>query len=484
MRVLENLEPKNVFRFFEELTQIPRPSHQEKAVSDYLVRFAKARGLEVHQDAIYNVIIIKEASTGYENEAPIILQGHMDMVCETAPGCTKDMSREGLDLVVTGDYISAKGTTLGGDDGVAVAYALALLDDETLAHPRLEFVCTVAEEVGMDGAHAIDCSPLKGHLLLNMDSEDEGVVLAGCAGGGTAEVSLPAEREACPWERATLQVTGLTGGHSGTEINKGRSSSVAVLARVLREAADQTDLRLLAMVNGSKDNAISREGTALVAVENRQAFADAVAASAKAIAAEVHAADPGLAITVTTGRPVAGVAQDADALNAEATRRALALMTALPAGVQRMSDNVAGLVETSLNWGVATLDGDGLVMRAALRSSVGTAYRALADKVRWVAQSLGATVETGGEYPAWEWVEDSVLRDKMARIYREMFGKELVIEAIHAGVECGLLAGKIPNLDAISMGPDILDIHTPQERLSISSTKRMYDFIVKIIETK
>lgn len=208
MRVLENLEPKNVFRFFEELTQIPRPSHQEKAVSDYLVRFAKDRGLEVHQDALYNVIIIKEASEGYEDAEPIILQGHMDMVCETAPGCTKDMSREGLDLAVNGDYISAEGTTLGGDDGVAVAYALALLDDETLSHPRLEFVCTVAEEVGMDGAHAIDCSPLKGHLMLNMDSEDEGVVLAGCAGGGSAKVSLPAEREACPWERVTLQVTG------------------------------------------------------------------------------------------------------------------------------------------------------------------------------------------------------------------------------------------------------------------------------------
>lgn len=484
MRVLENLEPKNVFRFFEELTQIPRPSHQEKAVSDYLVRFAKARDLEVHQDAIYNVIIIKEASEGYESEAPIILQGHMDMVCETAPGCTKDMSREGLDLVVDGDYISAKGTTLGGDDGVAVAYALALLDDETLSHPRLEFVCTVAEEVGMDGAHAIDCSPLKGHLLLNMDSENEGVVLAGCAGGGSAKVRLPAERAGSPWERVTLQVTGLTGGHSGTEINKGRASSVAILGRVLREAAEQTGLRLLAMTNGSKDNAISREGAALVAVENRQVFAGAVRQSEAAIAAEVHVADPKLTIAVTNGRPVAGVSPEADVLSAAATRRALTLMAALPAGVQRMSDNVAGLVETSLNWGVATLDGNGLLMRAALRSSVGTAYQALAAKARWIAEAFGARVQMSGEYPAWEWVENSVLRDKMARIYRDMFGKELVIEAIHAGVECGLLAGKIANLDAISMGPNILDIHTPQERLSISSTKRMYDFIVKIIEAK
>lgn len=484
MRVLENLEPKNVFRFFEELTQIPRPSHQEKAVSDYLVRFAKARDLEVHQDAIYNVIIIKEASEGYESEAPIILQGHMDMVCETAPGCTKDMSREGLDLVVDGDYISAKGTTLGGDDGVAVAYALALLDDETLSHPRLEFVCTVAEEVGMDGAHAIDCSPLKGHLLLNMDSENEGVVLAGCAGGGSAKVRLPAERAGSPWERVTLQVTGLTGGHSGTEINKGRASSVAILGRVLREAAEQTGLRLLAMTNGSKDNAISREGAALVAVENRQVFAGAVRQSEAAIAAEVHVVDPGLTTVVTDGRLVAGVSPEADVLTAAATRRALALMAALPAGVQRMSDNVADLVETSLNWGVATLDGNGLLMRAALRSSVGTAYQALAAKVRWIAEAFGARVQMSGEYPAWEWVENSVLRDKMARIYRDMFGKELVIEAIHAGVECGLLAGKIANLDAISMGPNILDIHTPQERLSISSTKRMYDFIVKIIEAK
>ncbi len=214
MRVLENIEPKAVFHFFEDLTQIPRPSYHEKAVSDYLVKFAKDRGLEVYQDKLYNVIIIKEASEGYENEEPIILQGHMDMVCEKDPGVTKDMEKEGLDLEVDGDYIRAKGTTLGGDDGIAVAYALALLDSKTLRHPRLEFICTVSEEVGMDGAHAIDLSPIKGHILLNMDSENEGVVLAGCAGGGCATVTLPVIREPFDGKIMHIHVNGLIGGHS------------------------------------------------------------------------------------------------------------------------------------------------------------------------------------------------------------------------------------------------------------------------------
>ena len=271
MRVLEKLEPKSVFYFFEELTKIPRPSYHEKAVSDYLVQFAKDRDLEVHQDALYNVIIIKEASEGYEDAEPIILQGHMDMVCEKDPGVAKDMEKEGLDLEIDGDYIRAKGTTLGGDDGIAVAYALALLDSRTLRHPRLEFVCTVSEEVGMDGAHAIDLSPLKGHLLLNMDSEEEGVVLAGCAGGGTAAVTLPAEREKSDWSRMHVHIHGLQGGHSGSEINKGRASSAELTGRVLRGLSAVSDLRVIACVNGTKDNAISREGRILLAVRDKAA---------------------------------------------------------------------------------------------------------------------------------------------------------------------------------------------------------------------
>ena len=262
MPICENLNPKDVFRFFEEISRIPRPSYKEKAISDYLISFAQARGLEHYQDSLYNVIIIKEASPGYEEEEPIILQGHMDMVCEKEPGCLKDMEKEGLDLLVEGDYLSAKGTTLGGDDGIAVAYALALLDDQTLKHPRLEFVCTVCEEVGMDGAHAIDCSPLKGHLLLNIDSEEEGVVLAGCAGGGHAEVTLPLIRENVSLSPVLIKVSGLKGGHSGTEIHKGRMNATTLMARVLRFLSGEMELRLADLIGGTKDNAIPRETSA------------------------------------------------------------------------------------------------------------------------------------------------------------------------------------------------------------------------------
>lgn len=497
MRVLENIEPKAVFHFFEDLTQIPRPSYHEKAVSDYLVKFAKDRGLEVYQDKLYNVIIIKEASEGYENEEPIILQGHMDMVCEKDPGVTKDMEKEGLDLEVDGDYIRAKGTTLGGDDGIAVAYALALLDSKTLRHPRLEFICTVSEEVGMDGAHAIDLSPIKGHILLNMDSENEGVVLAGCAGGGCATVTLPAIREPFDGKTMHIHVNGLIGGHSGAEINKGRASSVELEGRILRALSDVSEIRLIACVNGNKDNAISRDGHLLLAVRDEAAVLKKLQEVETAVRAEYSVVDPDIHFTaedtakfpaVTDGKAEAEAAAKAPAawlpLTAEDTKRVISLLTELPQGIQRMDDNIPGMVETSLNWGVATLDSGKFIMRAAVRSSVSTAKDALFEKLAWIAESCGACMDISGEYPAWEWVDKSVLRDKMARIYREMFGKDLVIETIHAGVECGLLSEKIPGMDAVSMGPNIIDIHTPREHLSISSVQRMWDFIVRIIETK
>ncbi len=495
MRVLENIEPKSVFHFFEDLTEIPRPSWREKAVSDYLVKFANDRGLEVHQDKLYNVIIIKEASEGYEKEEPIILQGHMDMVCEKDPGVTKDMEREGLDLEVDGDTIRAKGTTLGGDDGIAVAYALALLDSKTLRHPRLEFICTVCEEVGMEGAHGIDLSPIKGHILLNMDSEKEGVVLAGCAGGGSARVLLPVRRAPFEGQIVHIHVQGLIGGHSGAEINKGRASSVELEGRILRGLSSVTEIRLIACVNGNKDNAISRDGHLLLSVGNETAALQKLQEIEKAVDAEYSFTDPDIRFTVEDAVNFPSMTDEKAAdekaapatwvpLTEEDTKQVISLLTDLPQGIQRMDDKIPGMVETSLNWGVASLDSEKLTMRSAVRSSVGTAKDALFEKLRWIAESCGASMDISGEYPAWEWVEKSVLRDKMARIYREMFGKELVIETIHAGVECGLLSEKIAHMDAVSMGPDIMDIHTPRERLSISSVQRMWEYIVRIIETK
>ncbi len=482
MRILENIEPKEVFHYFEDICAIPHASYHEKEISDYLVAFAKKHKLEYYQDDLYNVIMIKEASAGYEEAEPIILQGHMDMVCEKENDCPKDMDREGLDLVVDGDYVSARGTTLGGDDGIAVAYALAILASDVISHPRLEFVCTVSEEVGMEGAQGIDVSMLKSHLLLNLDSEKEGEILASCAGGGSLEISLRVRREDFSGKTVLVHVSGLVGGHSGTEIDKGRANATLLLVRALCDASEATGLRLAAFEGGSKDNAIPREAKALVRVADPTALAETLASVEKAVRNEYSAVDPDICICMEEAVEVKGLSADVQPLDKRSTEVMLTLMQALPNGVIRMSHELPGLVETSLNMGIAYLTENHLTLRLALRSSVASAYDGLKKLVVWVSRGLGATVKASGEYPAWEYVKDSPLRDRMCSIYREMFGKELVVEAIHAGVECGLLAGKIENLDAISMGPDILDIHTPTERLSISSTKRMYDFILRILE--
>ena len=483
MSICENLKPKDVFRFFEEISRIPRPSHQEKAISDYLVSFAKDRGLEYYQDRLFNVIIIKEASPGYEKEEPIILQGHMDMVCEKEPACPKDMEKEGLDLMIEGDFLSAKGTTLGGDDGIAAAYALALLDDETLKHPRLEFVCTVCEEVGMDGAHAIDCSPLKGHLLLNIDSEEEGVVLAGCAGGGHAEVTLPLVREPASGSLISLKVSGLRGGHSGTEIHKGRMNATLLMVRVLRDLAKEMEFSLASLTGGTKDNAIPRETWAEIYVPDKEKAIFLVSALEEKVREELAAADPDVTIKAESSCGES-TAVRCNPLTVFSTRQVISLITAIPCGVIRMSDSIPGMVQTSLNLGIASMTEDTLTLGYSLRSSVSSEFRELADRLIWISGSLGASAVMSSEYPAWEFVRHSALRDRMAGIFRSLYGKEMKVETIHAGVECGLLAGKIKGLDAVSIGPDILDIHTPAERLSISSVERTYTFIRKIIEAK
>ncbi len=481
MAVLENLEPKKVFHYFEEISQIPRPSYHEEAISNYLVKFAEEHGFEHYQDDAKNVIIIKEASEGYEDAEPIILQGHMDMVCETAPDCTKDMMTEGLDLAVDGDYIYAKGTTLGGDDGIAVAYALAILDDDSLAHPRLEFICTTCEEVGMDGAFAVDPSCCKGHKLLNMDSENEGVVLASCAGGGNALIELPVERAA--GEGITLQVSveGLCGGHSGVEIHKGRANAVLVMARYLAELNKNTEVRITTLEGGTKFNAIPRSAKAVITIpaDAKELAVNTAEEVTAQLRNELAVADPQAAVVVSDVDVV-----DNLPLIQESTKKVIGILMSVPNGVVRMSNDIEGLVETSLNLGITSMDEKSLHLHYSLRSSVGTAFSALETQIAVIAEAYGASAEFTGQYPAWPYVRESALRDTMSEIYKDMFGKELKIEAIHAGVECGLLAGKIENLDAISMGPDILDIHTPQERLSVSSVQRMYDFILRIIAHK
>ena len=475
MAVLEHLEPGRVFHFFEQMSAIPRGSGNTKAVSDWLAEFARERGLRYQQDALNNIIIFKDASAGYEGAEPVILQGHMDMVCEKAPDCGKDMTREGLDLAIDGDFVYAKGTTLGGDDGIAVAMAMAVLDDESLPHPPIEAVITVDEETGMDGAMGIDVSGLKGRRMLNIDSEDEGVFTVSCAGGARMDCVLPVRREvfAAPVQRITVQ--GLVGGHSGTEIDKGRGNGVQLMGRVLASVAEETELRLVEVCGGLKDNAIPSQAEAEIAVPAGTELSDIAAAFEAQLRHEYRAADPDVTVTVTPCEPSFLPMDEAS------TARCLCLLTCAPNGIQEMSQDVPGLPQTSLNLGILTTAEDAMEASFCLRSSVASQKEMIRRRLDSLTTALGGHTEVSGDYPAWEYQADSALRDRMVAVYRDQYGAEPRIEVIHAGLECGLLSGKLPGLDCVSIGPDLEDIHTPRERMSIPSVQRIWAFVTEVL---
>lgn len=476
MAVLDQLEPKKVFQFFEEMCAVPHGSGNTKAVSDWCAEFAKKRGLEYHQDAANNIIIIKEATAGYEKAEPVILQGHLDMVCEKVPECAKDMAKEGLDLAVDGDQVLAKGTTLGGDDGIAVAMAMAVLDADDLAHPRIEAVFTVDEEIGMLGAQALDVSPLKGRKLLNLDSEAEGIFTVSCAGGNMTRCTIPVQRSDFVGSALTVTVSGLIGGHSGQEINKGRGNSSLLMGRALLAMSQATELRLLTVNGGSKDNAIPRETTATVLVADEQKARAAAERLDAALRNEYRVTDKDVTLTVTSGKA------DEAPMDADSTARCVCFLSCAPNGIYAMSADIAGLVQTSLNLGILTTREETMTASFCVRSSVGSQKEMLKARLTCLTRQLGGKTEVSGEYDAWEYRPESPLRDLMTEVYKDQYGKAPEIEAIHAGVECGLFSGKMPGLDCVSIGPDLTEIHTPRERLSIASTQRMWKFVVEVLK--
>lgn len=475
MAVLENLEPKRVFGFFEQMCAIPHGSGNTKAISDWLKAFADARGLEVHQDSMGNVIIIKEASAGYEQAEPVIFQGHMDMVCEKAPGCTKDMETEGLDLATDGDTVYAEGTTLGGDDGIAVAMALAILDDPEIRHPRFEAVFTVDEEIGMLGAVDIDVSQLKGRRMLNLDSENEGVFTVSCAGGNISRCVLPLTR--APFDGTVLRLTvgGLQGGHSGVEIDKGRGNSNMLMGRVLCAVSKVTDMRLICVDGGLKDNAIAQETVAVISAADVNAVKTVCAQMQDALKNEYRSTDAGVFTDV--GETEA----DLLPMDAASTHNTVCLLACAPNGIQAMSHEIDGLVQTSLNLGVLKTEEQQLSASFCVRSSVETQKQMLVDRLTCLMSALGGSVEVSGDYPGWEFQKDSALRDLMAEVYTEQYGQSPRIEAIHAGVECGMFAGKLPGLDCVSFGPDLTEIHTFRERMHIASVQRTWKLVVEVL---
>lgn len=478
MAVLENCEPKRVFHYFEEICKIPHGSGNTRQISDYLVQFAKDHDLKYIRDEMNNVVIYKPGTAGYENAPTVIVQGHMDMVCEKRPDVDHDFTKDGLNLSVEGDYVSANGTTLGGDDGIAVAYGLALLESDTIAHPPLEVFITVDEEIGLLGAVGFDCSVLKGRRFINLDSEAEGSLWISCAGGLSGISHIPVTRLEAKGEKLTVKISGLMGGHSGAEIDKNRANANSLLGKFLHGLDAKAGYELISVQGGQKDNAITRESIAelLTVKENVEAVKEYAASMQTAWREEYTGIDEGITVTVTEEGE-----QDAKVLHPTSKEKVVFFLVNVPYGVQKMSGTIKGLVETSTNIGILKTSENEVLGSSSIRSSVETARDALSDKIEYLTEFLGGEYERQGVYPAWEYRKDSPLRDKMVEVYEEMYGQKPNVVAIHAGLECGLFYKKMEGLDCVSLGPDMKDIHTSEEVLSISSTERVWKYLVKVL---
>lgn len=478
---LEQMDYKGIFKYFSDISKIPRGSGNEVEISEYLVSFAKSRGLVYNRDSANNVIIIKEATPGYEMEPAIMLQGHMDMVCEKRKEHSHDFLKDEIKLLVDGDYLHADGTTLGADNGIALAYMLALLSDNELEHPRIEAVITSDEEVGMNGAKELDVSSLKSEYMINLDSEEEGYLLASCAGGLTGTSTLPIKRVSIDGKRIKINIGGLKGGHSGMDIIHNRTNANKLLARLLFDLRDKETYSLLNMEGGFKDNVIPREAFAelVISSESYAQVSDSVGKIMQIYKKELEGSEPDLEYSVED----LGEGQF-EALHPVSFEKLLFLLIQTPYGVQVMSSDIEGLVESSLNLGIFRVEEEQALICNSVRSSKSSYKHYISSRLEYLVDFLGGDYIVRSEYPAWEYRKESKLREHLQKHYKEMYGKEMKVEAIHAGLECGLIAEKMPGIDIVSIGPDMSRVHTIDERLSISSTIRVYQFLERIIQQK
>ena len=461
---------ESVVRFFEEFSQIPHGSGNTSLIADYLCNFAKDRGLEYVRDGADNVVIRKKATPGYESRPAVIFQGHLDMVAEKKPGTNIDMEKEGLTLYRDGDFLKARDTTLGGDDGVALAYALAVLDSNDIPHPDFEAVFTSDEEIGLLGAVALSPDAVKGRLLINIDSDAEGIFTVGCAGGMRSDVHLPVSREKTSLDVYKLRVYGFKGGHSGVEIDKGRVNANKALVEVLKQL---TDIKIADIRGGNADNAIPRECECTFSCESDPS--ELIHSIWKEIKDRYSDIEPNISVSVEK------CSFAPDVISLENSKNLISLLDKLPSGIIAMSSDIEGLVETSLNMGILKSQDSVVEISFSVRSAKGRDKRSLGDKLMNIANEHGATYSERGEYPAWEYKKDSHLRDVMKKVYEDMYKKSPEIVIIHAGLECGIFTEKLPGIDCVSIGPDNFDIHTTEERLSLSSLARVWDFLKRVL---
>lgn len=480
MSVLQELKPEKVFYYFEEICKIPHGSFDTKRISDYCVKFAEERCLEVIQDEVWNVIIRKPGTEGYENSETIALQGHLDMVCEKTPESAHDFARDGLELLIRDGYVMAKDTTLGGDDGIAVAMILAILDSDDIPHPPLEAVFTTDEEVGMGGAQALDLEKLKGKMLINIDSEEEGILTVGCAGGYRFDAEIPVAYEPAKGCVITVTLGGLTGGHSGMEIHKQRGNAHALMGRLLNHLSQKVDFQLMDVWGGSKDNVIAMKNTVKMAVapEDQSRCIQHMRELEQSWKSEFGSDEPKLGLEIKEEAMEAG----AQAFTRDSRDRVISYLSTMPNGVICFERQIEGQVETSLNAGIVRRTEDGVVVSHLVRSSVESKKEALKEQLYRLVELAGGKGTVRDEYPSWSYREDSKLRELMVRVYRDLYGEKPQVMTVHAGLECGLFVGKRPELDCVSFGPDLHDVHSVNERMSIGSVERSYNYLLEVLK--
>lgn len=477
MGKLSHLVPQDVFGYFEELTQIPRGSGDMEKISSYCLKFAEKHGLYAYRDDANNVIVTKPASKGYENSKPVILQGHLDMVCQKTENSDIDFTKDGLDIFTDGEYIHANGTTLGADNGIAVAMIMAILADKNLSHPPIEAVFTTDEETGMIGASALDMSRLNGKRMINIDSEDSAVVTVSCAGGSDFRAQIPTQRKKRTGKSVTLTLKGLKGGHSGVEINSGRMNANILMGRVLQHLSNVCRFDIISIDGGDKGNAIPVMSRVVLVSDDTEMLLRETEAYTKLLKNEIKSLEPEFFCETEVSSE-----QELDVMESNCAKNLIRTLTLAPNGVMEMSAEIENLVETSLNMGILKTENDAVSILFALRSNKQSGLKFLEERLSMFFDSMDCRTETGGHYPPWEYKKDSVVRQVYIEKYKEKKGEEPRVEAIHAGLECGVFASAISGLDCISVGPDMYGIHTVEEKLDIKSTAEIYGIICSTLE--
>lgn len=472
----DSLNPKRVFYYFKEISAIPRGSGNRTAISNYCVSFAKEHGLAYIQDKAENVIIYKPASKGYDSSAPVILQGHLDMVCQKTEEATVDFETDGIHLILDGDRLKAEHTTLGADNGIAVAMMLAILEDDALSHPPIEAIFTTDEEIGMLGAKELPYDKINGKTMINMDAEEPDTVTVSCAGGSDFEMKVPYRRVSCAGTRVVIVIKGLKGGHSGIEINQGRVNADILAGRILAKGM-MAGGNLISLWGGDKANAIPLLAELEFAVEDAKTFETKMSDVLREIQYEILDREENFAPEILVMEQ-----GEFSVLDEDSQKRVMTALLAVPNGVMEMSRTIENLVETSLNLGIMKTEDGAVVLRFALRSNKKSAMQFLEDRLSAIADYIGAQTETGGYYPPWELNPDSPLQRIYHQVHKEQLGTDAKTVAIHAGLECAVFVANIPGLDCIAIGPDLTDVHTVQESLSVSSVAETYNLVLKILE--